>query len=89
MMQRSTSLERRIESEIVRHAGSLARLHFYKGTMPQRCELQADGERIEGVPVGEAVVRDLAKGNAPLMPSGATYWRLMDNMGNVVLQGDG
>ena len=88
MMQRSTSLERRLEREIVRHAGSLARLHFYKGVMPLRCELVADGERVEGTQVSEAVVRDLAQGNAPLMPAGATYWRLMDNNGNVVMQGN-
>lgn len=87
MMQRSTSLERLFERETVRLAGSLARLHFYKGVMPLRCELQADGERVEGIQATEAMVRDLAQGNAPLMARGADYWRLLDNNGNVVMQG--
>lgn len=88
-MQRSMSLQRRLETETLRAAGSLARLHFYKGTMPLRCELQADGERIKGIPATEAMVRDLAQGNAPLMEKGSNYWRLLDNGGNVVMQGNG
>ncbi len=88
MIQRATSLERRMELEIVRHAGSLAVLSFYKGTMPPRCELVADGERIERGPAAEAMVRKLAQGIAPPMPPDADYWRLMDNNGNVVMQGD-
>jgi hypothetical protein len=89
MMQLCTSLKRRLERETLRHAGSLAALVFYRGTLPLRCELVADGERLERLPAGEATVRDLAQGNAPLMPKDATYWRLIDNNGNVVMQGDG
>ena len=87
MIQRSLSLTRRLEHEIVRHAGSLARVIHYKGEMPLRCELQADGERIESIAASEAQVRDLAQGNEPGLVLGATYWRLMDNNGNVVMQG--
>lgn len=89
MIQRSVSLKRRLEHETLRHAGSLARLIFYKGTMPLRCELQAEGERVESVVADEARVRDLAQGNDPVRPEGSSYWRLMDNNGNVVMQGDG
>lgn len=89
MIQRSVSLKRRLEHEIVRHAGSLARLVHYKGEMPPRCELQAEGERVESMPAAEAQVRDLAQGNEPRLVEEATYWRLMDNNGNVVMQGDG
>lgn len=89
MIQRSVSLKRRLELEVVRHAGSMARLIFYKGAMPMRCELLAEGERIDSVPADEAKVRDLAQGNDPVRPEGANYWRLMDNNGNVVMQGDG
>lgn len=88
-MMRSFSLQRRLEAETVRHAGSLARLHFYHGIMPLRCELVADGERVEGIPATEAMVRDLCQGNSPLMAKGANYWRLLDNSGNVVMQGNG
>jgi hypothetical protein len=89
MHQLCTSLKQRLERETVRHAGSLAVLVFYRGTMPLRCELVADGVRLERQPAGEATVRDLAQGNTPLMPKEANYWRLMDNNGNVVMQGDG
>jgi hypothetical protein len=89
MHQLCISLKQRLERETVRHAGSLAVLVFYKGTMPLRCELVADGVRLERLPASEATVRDLAQGNAPLMPKDADYWRLMDNGGNVVMQGNG
>lgn len=87
MIQRSVSLKRRLEHEIVRHAGSMARLIHYKGEMPLRCELQAEGERIDSDPADEAQVRDLAQGNEPRLAEGASYWRLMDANGNVVMQG--
>lgn len=89
MIQRSVSLKRRLEHEIVRHAGSLARLIYYKGEMPLRCELQAEGERVESIAASEAQVRDLAQGNEPRLAEDATYWRLMDNNGNCAMQGDG
>lgn len=89
MIQRAKSLKQRLERETVRHAGSLAVLSFYKGQMPLRCELVADGERLERMPASEAQVRDLVQGNTPAMPAAATYWRLLDNNGNVVMQGDG
>ena len=88
MIQRSVSLTRRLEHEIVRHAGTLARVIHYKGEMPPRCELQAEGERIESIAASEAQIRDLAQGNEPELIAPATYWRLMDNNGNVVMQGD-
>ncbi|HEY2538224.1 MAG TPA: hypothetical protein VGI28_01800 [Stellaceae bacterium] len=89
MIQRSISLKRRLEGETVRHVGSQGRLVYYKGEMPERCELQADGERIESVAAHEELVRDLHQGNQPKPQPPATYWRLMDNNGNVVMQGDG
>ena len=88
MIQRSVSLTRRLEHEIVRHAGSMARIIHYKGEMPLRCELQGEGERVESIAASEAQVRDLAQGNEPELIAPATYWRLMDNNGNVVMQGD-
>ena len=87
MIQRSVSLTRRLEHEIVRHAGSLARVIHYKGEMPPRCELQAEGERVESMAASEPQIRDLAQGNDPPLVPGANYWRLLDNNGNVVMQG--
>lgn len=87
MIQRSLSLERRLEAETVRHAGSLARFVCYRGQMPLRCELVADGERMENRAAYEALVRSLVHGAVPTLPEGATYWRLIDNNGNVIMQG--
>ena len=88
MIQRSASLKKRLEAECVRYCGSLARLVFYKGTMPLRCELVADGERVANIAATEAVVRALHQGEEPgeLFEDG-NYWRLIDANGNVIMQG--
>ena len=39
------------------------------------------------IAASEAQIRDLAQGNEPELIAPATYWRLMDNNGNVVMQG--
>lgn len=89
MIQRSISLERRMTREIVRHAGSMASLVFYRGIMPASCDDTADGERVASLtPMSEASLRALADGTEPDLPDDATYWRLLDNGGLVVMQGD-
>lgn len=89
MIDRSVSLERRMTREIVRHAGSLATLVFYDGTMPDGCDEPANGERVASLtPMAESSLRQLAEGNEPTLPDGAKYWRLLDNGGLVVMQGD-
>lgn len=89
MITRSTSLDRRLERETVRHAGSEAKLVFYAGTMPASCEAPANGERVSDKAPDEAFVRAMASGIEPMLPEGAHYWRLYDNGGLVVMQGDG
>lgn len=89
MIQRSLSLTKRLQLETVRHCGSLARIVLYKGEMPLKCELMAEGERVESMPAPEDRVRLLLQGSEPELVHGATYWRLLDNNGNVVMQGDG
>lgn len=90
MITRSTGLQRRLAREMVRHAGSLAILMFYDGTMPATCDASADGERVTSqTPLAETFLRRLADGLEPALPQGATYWRLLDNGGLVVMQGDG
>jgi hypothetical protein len=89
MIDRSVSLQRRLEREALRCAGSLARLVFYAGTMPSTCEFRADGDRIEAWDAPDFRVREIYQGIEPELPPGATYWRLLDNNGNVVMQGNG
>lgn len=89
MIQRSVSLHQRLQRETLRHAGSLARIVFWKGDMPLGCELQAEGERECSVEASEGTIIRIIQGTEPEMPKGATYWRLLDNNGNVVMQGDG
>jgi len=89
MIHLSTSLERRLLRETQRHAGSWAVMVFYKGAMPCRCELHAEGERLEQKSAPDWVVRDLVEGKEPELPPDAGFWRLLDNNGNCVMQGDG
>ena len=90
MIQLSTSMERRLAREIVRHAGSQASLVFYRGTMPADCDEAAHGERVASLtPMSETSLRSLAEGTEPALPEDAKYWRLLDNGGLVVMQGDG
>jgi hypothetical protein len=89
MIERSISLKRRLELEALRFVGSLGRVIHYHGEMPLRPELQAEGERIESTDASEAIIRGMLQGEEPALAKGASYWRLMDNNGNVVMQGDG
>jgi len=85
----SLSLERRLMRETVRHLGSQARLIRYSGRMPRTCEEPATGEKISSVAMDEPVMRELFGGREPRLGDGEGYWRLLDNGGLVVMQGDG
>ena len=85
----SASLQRRLAMETVRAAGSMAVLIYYDGPMPERCEEAAKGERVGIHPANEGLVRGLSGGVEPKLLEGAAYWRLLDNGGLVVMQGDG
>lgn len=90
MIQRSRSFDRRIARELVRQAGSQALLAYYDGTMPASCDEAAGGERVAALtPLDEQFLRNLAEGVEPPLADGAKYWRLLDNGGLVVMQGDG
>jgi hypothetical protein len=90
MIMRSVSLDRRIARELVRHAGSLSQVVYYNGTLPASCDDSANGERVGDLsPVPEEMIRRLVDGAEPGLLAGATYWRLLDNGGLVVMQGDG
>ena len=87
MIQRSVSLERALEREAVRFAGSLAVFVFYAGEAPGDCDGVALGERVGKREASEFAVRQLMRGVGPGMLAGADYWRLYDANGNVVMQG--
>lgn len=88
MIVRSLSLTRRMIRETERHAGSMARLVFYDGVMPSSTDGVADGQKVHVQDMPADFVANMTYAQEPHMPDGATYWRLLDNGGNVVAQGD-
>lgn len=89
MIVASLSLMRKLIRETERRAGSLAQLAFYDGVMPTSTEDQADGNKVATAGLPENFIADALYGEEPPLVLGATYWRLLDNGGLVVLQGDG
>ena len=87
MIERSTSFQRALEREALRYAGSLAVVAYYAGSRPHSCEAQATGERLSHTKATEQQIRQLVQGNDLELPPGASYWRVIDNSGNVVMQG--
>lgn len=88
MIVKSLSLKRALVRETLRRVGSLGQFVYYRGDMPQACEDPAAGEHIDTGKISEAEIRMVADGVEPMTPPGR-YWRLIDNDGNVVMQGDG
>ena len=89
MIVRSIALTRRLVHEMERHAGSLASIVFYDGVLPASCDETADGKRIESHELPAGFMSNALYGTEPRLPEGATYWRVYDNGGIVVMQGDG
>ena len=89
MITRSISLTRRLVHEMERHAGSLARVAYYDGVMPMTCDGVADGNRVHVQDVPEGFMADILYGQEPPLPERARYWRVLDNGGVVMMQGDG
>lgn len=88
MIVASLSLMRRLIREAERQAGSLAEVHLYDGIMPSSTEAQAEGNKVAVVQLPDNFISDCIYGEEPQLPLGASYWRLLSNDGNVVLQGD-
>ena len=88
MITLSVSLQRRLIAEMERHAGSLAALVFYDGVMPATCDEHADGAKIKAQPLPAEFMTHIRYGEEPGLPTGAKYWRVYDNGGIVVMQGD-
>lgn len=78
----SASLTRRLNAEINRAIGSNASMVFYDGAVPATLEASATGNKVKsGDITGEAVTF------THNLPEGATYWRILDAGGLVVVQG--
>lgn len=88
MIMRGTAVTRRLAREIERHAGSMARVIFYDGAMPEIAEAVADGVRISAIDMPEGFGLAILYGDEPKLPEGARYWRLLSNEGEVVMQGN-
>lgn len=74
---------------VKRLAGSHAVVQFFKGPMPATCDDAATGERMGHMDMPEAFISEARDEIEPGMPLGATYWRLLDANGHVLMQGDG
>lgn len=90
MILRSPSLVRRLDRETERHVGSLAQLVFYAGTMPATLDESADGEKIATLqPLPQGLLISLRENREPELITSSNYWRVYDNNGLCVFQGDG
>jgi hypothetical protein len=85
----ATTFQVRILGELRRAAGSLGRFDFFAGPRPLFTDDPATGERIESRDPTDEELEALVDGIEPEMPKGAGYWRLLDNGGLVLMQGDG
>lgn len=93
MIQYSEHCHRQMARLMARMIGSDPSVRFYAGEMPPRPDdpLNADTEAIF---VDDLDAEETERLNAaplsrePAQPKGATFWRLMDIGGNVVMQGN-
>jgi hypothetical protein len=89
VIQLAPTFRRAIIREMTRRAGSLGKLQFWDGAMPENCDYPADGERVLNLDLGPGFMEAIAEGTEPKLPSDATYWRVLDATGAVLMQGDG
>jgi hypothetical protein len=88
-MKYSASLRSRLTFVVERAIGSNGVLAFYNGPAPATADDEATGEKLGTRALTPAELGDLRNGRHPELMPGATYWRLLDNGGLVVLQGGG
>lgn len=86
----SRSLKNRLARELRRAIGSHGVLVFYSGPPPATADEPANGEKIGSREVVEADLLKLDSGEPLDVPAQAAwgYWRILDNGGLCVLQGD-
>jgi hypothetical protein len=85
----ATTYHARMMRELRRAAGSEGQLVFHAGKMPLFPDDSAESERLESREVTDADLDRICRGHEPEMPKEANYWRLVDNGGLVLMQGDG
>lgn len=85
----STGLKNRIAATIARAIGSNGTVAFYSGEAPMSADDPPSGEKIGTRDLLVEEFGELRLGGQPVLPKGAGYWRILDNGGLVVMQGDG
>ena len=89
MITLAATFHSRLMRELRRALGADGRLVFYKGPMPLWPDDPALNDKVaEREPTDEDLQR-IIDANEPDLPEGARYWRLLDNGGLVLMQGDG
>lgn len=88
MITRSVALQQRLVHEMMAHAGSLSALIYYDGVMPSTCSEVANGVRVGAMGLPEDFFRAILYGQEPSLPEGCTYWRVVSDDGETMLQGD-
>jgi hypothetical protein len=88
MITPSISLMRCLVREAERRVGSASLIAYYDGEMPGTAEAQATGNKVATTPLPMNFVLEAFVGAEPVPILNARYWRLYDNNGMVMLQGD-
>jgi hypothetical protein len=86
-MKYSKTLQGRILFVVERAIGSNGVLAFYSGEPPETADDEPTGEKLGTRALTPAELGALRNGTQPEMMQGASYWRLLDNGGLVVMQG--
>jgi hypothetical protein len=79
----------RLLRELRRAVGNDGRLAFFAGKMPLWPDDPAEGERVASREASERDLELIISNREPDLVEGSTFWRLLDNGGLVLMQGDG
>jgi hypothetical protein len=88
MITLAPTFHNRVLRELRRAVGSLGRFEFRGGVRPLFSDDPATGEIIGHREPTDSELEGLVDGIEPDLPEGAGYWRLVDNGGVVLMQGD-
>jgi hypothetical protein len=88
MITLAPTFHNRMLRELRRAVGGLGRFEFHAGPRPLWPDDPAEGEIIGHREPTDSELEGLVDGHEPDLPEGAGYWRLVDNGGLVLMQGD-
>lgn len=89
MITLAATFHHRIMRELRRSLGADGQIVFYSGAMPVWPDDPAIGEKVSAREPTDEDLQRIIDANEPDLPEGAQYWRLLDNGGLVLMQGDG